>query len=53
MLVYEKHLADFDDEVHQLEEQRQRFVERIEAIGVFTALDVPDRVGPTWSRRSG
>ena len=26
---------------------------RMEAIGVFTALDVPDRVGPTWSRRSG
>ena len=22
-------------------------------MGVFTALDVPDRVGPTWSRRSG
>ena len=20
---------------------------------VFTALDVPDRVGPAWSRRSG
>ena len=53
MLVYEKHLADFDDEVRRLEEQRRRFVERMEAIGVFTALDVPDRVGPTWSRRSG
>ena len=53
MLVYEKHLADFDDEMHRLEEQRQRFVTRMEALGVFTALDVPDRMGPTWSRRSG
>jgi hypothetical protein len=53
MVVYEKHLADFDDEMKTLEEQRQRFVERMETVGVFTALDVPDRVGPTWSRRSG
>ena len=53
MVIYEKHLADFDDEMKTLEEQRQRFVERMETVGVFTALDVPDRVGPTWSRRSG
>jgi quinol monooxygenase YgiN len=53
MLVYERHLADFDDEMRALEEQRKRFVTRMEALGVFTALDVPDRVGPTWSRRSG
>jgi len=53
MVVYEKHLANFDAEVKTLEEQRERFVNRMETIGVFTALDVPDRVGPTWSRRSG
>ena len=53
MLVYEKHLADFDPEVHELETQREKFVVKMEAIGVFSALDVPDRVGPTWSRRSG
>ena len=53
MVVYEKHLADFDDEVKGLEDQRQRFLMRMEALGVFTALDVPERVGPTWSRRSG
>ena len=52
MLVYEKHLADFDDEVRRLEEQRHQFLMRMEALGVFGALDVPDRVGPTWSRRS-
>jgi hypothetical protein len=53
MIVYEKHLADFGDEVTKLEQQRSQLVERMETIGVFTALDVPDRVGPTWSRRSG
>lgn len=52
MLVYEKHLADFDDEMKALEERRQQFVVRVEPLGVYTALDVPDRVGPTWSRRS-
>jgi quinol monooxygenase YgiN len=53
MLVYEKHLADFDDEVKVLEERRRHFLMKMEALGVFTALDVPERVGPTWSRRSG
>lgn len=53
MVVYEKHLADFDDEVLGLQRQREKLVERMETVGVFTALDVPDRVGPTWSRRSG
>lgn len=53
MLVYEKHLADYDDEVKALEAERERLLSRIEPLGVFTALDVPDRVGPTWSRRSG
>ena len=53
MLLVDEHLADFDDEVKGLEEQRQHFLIRMEALGVFTALDVPERVGPTWSRRSG
>lgn len=53
MLVYERHLADFGDETKELETERDRFVARMEPLGVFTALDVPDRVGPTWSRRSG
>jgi quinol monooxygenase YgiN len=53
MVVYEKHLADFGQEVQSLEAERNKFVMRMEAMGVFTALDVPDRVGPTWSRRSG
>jgi pullulanase/glycogen debranching enzyme len=53
MIVYERHLADYSDEVKSLEEKRQQFLSRMEPVGVFTALDVPDRVGPTWSRRSG
>lgn len=53
MVVYEKHLADLGDKVQALEQQREKLVERMETIGVFTALDVPDRLGPTWSRRSG
>ena len=53
MVVYEKHLADFSDEVTSWNNSASRLVERMETVGVFTALDVPDRVGPTWSRRSG
>jgi ubiquinone biosynthesis protein UbiJ len=53
MVVYEKHVADFSDELQQLERERERLVERMETIGVFTALDVPQRAGPTWSQRSG
>ena len=53
MLVYEKHVADFEDEIKALEERRHAFGANVESLGVFSALDVPTRVGPTWSRRSG
>ena len=53
MLVYEKHLADFEDEIKALEARRQEFAAHVESLGVFSALDVPTRFGPTWSRRSG
>ena len=33
------------------EEKRAALVETVEPMGVFTALDVPDRFGPTWSQR--
>ena len=52
MVVYEKHLAQFGREVKALEEKRQRLVERVYPLGVFSALDVPERTGPTWSQRS-
>lgn len=53
MVVYERHLADFEDHLKDLEGQRNAFVSRLEPLGVFSALDTPDRTGPTWSRRSG
>ena len=52
MVVYEKHLAEFAPQVKALEEKRQRLIERVYPLGVFSALDVPDRAGPTWSQRS-
>jgi len=53
MFVYEQHLADFGDEVKDLEAERDRFVARMEPLGLYNALDVPERSGPTWSRRKG
>jgi hypothetical protein len=53
MLVYERHVADFSHQLATLEERRKAFALTVESLGVFSALDVPDRVGPTWSRRSG
>jgi len=53
MLVYEKHVADFESQLTTLEERRQAFAVSVESLGVFSALDTPPRVGPTWSRRSG
>ena len=53
MLVYEKHVVDFEREMEVLDDHRKVFVNSVESLGVFTALDVPDRVGPAWSRRSG
>jgi quinol monooxygenase YgiN len=52
MVVYEKHLAEFQPHVKALEEKRERLVERVHPLGVFSALDVPERSGPTWSQRS-
>ncbi len=53
MLVYEKHQADFSDEIRELEAQRDELVQAMTPTGIFQALNVPDRAGPTWSRRAG
>lgn len=53
MVVYEKHSADFQDEMDELERQRSTLVEATQPLGLFNALDVPTRTGPTWSQRSG
>src|SRR5437867_3619613 len=52
MLVYEEHKNYQSDLFSRLEARRDDLVEATEPLGVFTALDVPDRAGPTWSRRS-
>ena len=51
MVVYEQHRAYQSDAFASLEARRDAFVESFEPLGVFTALDVPDRSGPTWSQR--
>ena len=53
MVVYERHHADFEDEVQRLEQQRQALLQQSVPLGLFNALNVPDRAGPTWSQRSG
>lgn len=53
MVVYEKHHADFHEETERLEQQRDELVESAQPLGLFNALNVPDRAGPTWSQRSG
>lgn len=53
MVVYEKHHADYQDEMKALETHRESLVEGAQPLGLFNALDVPSRSGPTWSQRSG
>jgi quinol monooxygenase YgiN len=53
MVVYERHVQDFTDEIASLTRRRDEMLTAVQSLGVFTALDVPDRSGPTWSRRSG
>jgi hypothetical protein len=52
MIVYEQHRAHKSDQITNLDTRRNELVASAEPVGVFTALDVPDRTGPTWSRRS-
>jgi heme-degrading monooxygenase HmoA len=53
MVVYERHQADFADEMTSLKIHRDLLCVTIVPLGVFTALDVPNRFGPTWSQRDG
>jgi hypothetical protein len=52
MLVHEQHKASRSEAIASFEERRAGLVDTVEPLGVFTALDVPDRFGPTWSRRT-
>jgi quinol monooxygenase YgiN len=51
MLVYEEHKSFRRDQFVSLGNQREELVASVEPLGLFTALDVPERTGPTWSRR--
>ena len=51
MIVYEQHRAYRSDVIASLEERRTELIESVEPLGIFTALNVPDRWGPAWSQR--
>jgi hypothetical protein len=53
MVVYERHRTSFGADMRRLEKQRDTLCESMVPLGVFTALDVPERSGPTWSWRDG
>ena len=51
MLVYEQHRAFRSDAIESLEQRSQALIDSVEPLGIFSALNVPDRFGPTWSQR--
>jgi hypothetical protein len=51
MLVYEQHRASRSAAVAALDKRSDALIDKVEPMGIFTALDVPDRFGPTWSQR--
>jgi hypothetical protein len=51
MLVYEQHRAFRSEAIISLEQRSKSLVDSVEPMGIFTALNVPDRFGPTWSQR--
>jgi hypothetical protein len=53
MVVYERHRQSLGGDIRTLEDRRQDYCDAVVPLGVFAALDVPQRVGPTWSRRDG
>src|SRR5262249_46548126 len=46
MVIYEKHLRDFGDEMAELQTRRSEMVSETIPLGLFEGLDVPDRFGP-------
>ena len=51
MLVYEQHRTSRSTMLDQIETRRAELVDAMEPMGIYTALDVPERWGPTWSQR--
>jgi hypothetical protein len=52
MIVYEQHRSYRSDAITSLEQRSAALVESVEPLGIFSALNVPDRAGPTWSQRT-
>jgi hypothetical protein len=51
MVVHEQHRTYRSDAIASLEQRRAALVESVEPLGIFSALNVPDRSGPAWSQR--
>ena len=51
MVVSEQHRAYRSDAIASLEGRRDALVESVEPLGIYSALNVPDRFGPSWSQR--
>jgi quinol monooxygenase YgiN len=51
MLVYEQHRASRGTVMESIEQRQSELFDAVEPLGIYTALDVPDRWGPTWSVR--
>jgi quinol monooxygenase YgiN len=51
MLVYEQHRGSRSAAITSLEERSAALLDKVEPMGIFTALNVPDRTGPAWSQR--
>jgi len=52
LLVSEPYRRFESNGMAALERRRDAMAERVEPLGVFTALNVPERTGPAWSQRS-
>ncbi len=52
MVVYEQHRATLAAMIESIDARRAELIDAVEPLGIYTPLDVPDRWGPTWSRRS-
>src|SRR3982075_1495958 len=50
MVVYEQHRASRVAASASLEERSAPLINSVEPLGIFTALNVPNRTGPTWSQ---
>ena len=53
MVIYERHQRSVAATARDLEGRRDELCESVVPLGIYTGLDIPDRFGPTWSRRDG